>query len=83
MLRGLWVEIGRIRVRRFWGASAFVGFGGRGGESVFELHHGSIHRRWSRLFPQSSPFTSWSTRWETCEPTSICWSASKGCNGCD
>ena len=30
-MRGLWVEIGRIWVGRFWGAGAFVGFGRRGG----------------------------------------------------
>jgi len=70
MLRCLWIEIGRIRVRGFRSAGTVVDFGGRGGRSVLELHNGSIHCWWSRLFAQSPPFTSGSARWEVRKPTS-------------
>ena len=30
VLGSLWIEIGRVRIGRFWSAGAFVGFGGYG-----------------------------------------------------
>ena len=84
MLGSLWIEIEGICVGGLWSAHAFVGLGGRGG-SVLELHHSSIQLRWSGFFPQSPPFTGWSTRWKTRKPTSGCQGTSgpESCNGCD